>query len=141
MNGPNWCRIGAISGALAVVLGAFGAHGIAPTPAELEQKSPGEVRVIERRMANYETAARYQMYHALSLLGVGVVATIGKSRPRSLNVAGWSFLIGSLIFCGTLYVLGVGGPKWLGMITPIGGLAFIAGWIALAVASRGVDAS
>lgn len=123
MNGWMWLRIGAISGFLAVAAGAFGAHGL-------------EGKLEPRRLANFGTAATYQMYHALALLAVGLLAASG--RPGwAVSVAGWGFLVGTLVFSGSLYALALSGERWLGMITPIGGLAFLVGWAALAVAARG----
>lgn len=129
MSAAFWLRAGAILGGLAVAAGAFGAHGLRG------QLASG--RITERMLENFETAARYQMYHALALLAVGLVARrLDESGARGpITVAGWGFLIGIVIFCGTLYGIGLGGPRWLGAITPIGGLALIAGWLALAVAA------
>ncbi len=112
--------IGAISGALGVMLGAFGAHG-------LKNKLTAEM------MAVYKTAVEYQFYHTLALLAVGLVAMHIPSRP--LTTSGWLFTAGILIFSGSLYVLSISGIKWLGAITPIGGLCFIVGWVLLAVAA------
>lgn len=127
MRAMTWVRIGAISGALAVGAGAFGAHVL-------------ESRLDEKAQKTFETAARYQMYHALALVCVGLWA--GGIVPRRIvGVAGWGFLVGSLLFSGSLYGLALGGPKILGMITPFGGLAFIAGWIALALGAGPVRPS
>ncbi len=112
--------IGSISGALAVLLGAFGAHG-------LKEKLSAEV------MAVYKTAVEYQFYHTLALLIVGVLALNTQSKP--LTASGWLFTAGILIFSGSLYALSISGIKWLGAITPIGGLCFIVGWVLLAVAA------
>src|SRR3954452_623557 len=73
-RGIHWISIGAISGALAVILGAFGAHGIAPTEESLNAMSPPQRKIIERRLANYETAARYHLVHSLAIVGVGLTA-------------------------------------------------------------------
>ncbi len=121
MSGANWIRIGAILGGLAVAAGAFGAHGL-------------KERLDARSLEVFETAAKYQMVHALALIAVGLLATSNRSGA-ALTVAGWSFLLGILIFSGTLYGLAISGLKWLGAITPIGGLALIAGWVALAIAA------
>ena len=119
MSGTTWIRIGAVLGGLAVAAGAFGAHGL-------------KEKIDARSLEVFETAARYQMYHALAILTVGLLATLG--RPvASLDLAGWSFLVGTLIFSGTLYGLSTSGIKWLGAITPIGGVALIVGWFALAI--------
>jgi uncharacterized membrane protein YgdD (TMEM256/DUF423 family) len=113
---------GAVLGALAVVLGAFGAHGLEDYLVEHDQS------------ANYETAVRYQMYHALALILVGMLAD---RRPvTALRVAGWCFLAGSVVFCGALYGIALVRMKQLGMVAPIGGALLIAGWVAVAVSSR-----
>ncbi len=120
MNAINWLRIGAIIGGLGVIAGAFGAHGLREF-------------MNEKSLEVYETAAKYQMYHALALVAVGLTAL--HVRPTVwLNLSGWSFLIGTLIFSGTLYGLALSGIRWLGAITPIGGVGLIIGWFALAIA-------
>ena len=121
MNGTTWVRIGAILGGLGVIAGAFGAHGL-------------REYLDERMQAIFETAVRYQMYHALALLAVGLLAMMGRGGT-STTVAGWSFLVGTLIFSGTLYGLSLSEIRWLGAITPIGGVALIVGWFALAIAA------
>ncbi len=121
MSAATWLRIGAVLGALGVTLGAFGAHGL-------------KERLDEYSLGIFETAVRYQMYHVFALVGVGLLEVVGRGGT-SLNVAGWSFTVGILIFSGTLYALSLTGIKWLGAITPIGGLCLILGWIALAVAA------
>ena len=109
--------IGALSAFVAVAAGAFGAHTLrgALTPDLLDI---------------FETAARYQMYHALALLAVGWVTSRGPSRGAS--VAGWLFVLGTVLFSGSLYALSLSGARWLGAITPLGGAAFLGGWLALA---------
>lgn len=122
----NWIVVGAVCGALGVSLGAFGAHGLEPL------LSKGD------RVETYEIAVRYQMYHAAALVLVGLLA--GRLASPWLTAAGWAFLSGIVIFCGSLYLLAVldaSGYSWarmLGAITPLGGLAMIVGWCALAVA-------
>jgi uncharacterized membrane protein YgdD (TMEM256/DUF423 family) len=130
MSGAFWLRAGAILGGLAVAAGAFGAHGL--------QGQVASGRITQRMLENFETAARYQMYHALALLAVGLLAgRFGEASSRgAIDVVGWAFLAGTVIFSGTLYGIALGGPKWLGAITPIGGTALIVGWVALAVAAR-----
>ena len=112
--------LGSLSGMLAVVFGAFGAHGL-------------RNRLDAYFMGVFETAVQYHFYHALAILAVGVIAL---SQPQTvmLKSAGWLFLIGTLVFSGSLYLLALTGIKWLGAITPLGGLAFIAGWACLAAA-------
>ena len=111
--------IGAISGALSVMLGAFGAHGL-------------KDKLSEKMLVNYMTGVEYHFYHTLALLAVGLLALHFQSRL--LTASGWAFTIGILIFSGSLYVLAMTGITKLGAITPIGGLAFIIGWILLAAA-------
>ena len=102
--------------------GAFGAHGL-------------RNRVDPSLLAVFETGARYHLIHALALLAVGLAES--RQRSRWYAGAGWLFLGGTLVFSGTLYLMTLTGDRWLGAITPIGGVALIAGWIALAVgASR-----
>jgi uncharacterized membrane protein YgdD (TMEM256/DUF423 family) len=113
--------LGALSGAIAVALGAFGAHGLkARLPADL--------------LATFETGVRYQMYHALALLAVAWAVTrwSGSNLPIS---AGWLFVAGTVLFSFSLYLLALTGQRWLGAITPLGGVAFVAGWVCLALAA------
>jgi len=116
-------QLAALLGALGVGIGAFGAHGLR---AMLEATG---------RFDTFETAVRYQFYHTLSLLAVGVLL---HQRPelRLLGTTAWLWVGGILIFSGSLYVLCFTGIKWLGAITPLGGLLFIAGWITLLLAAR-----
>lgn len=118
---PWWIAVGLL-GALGVALGAFGAHGLR----NIVQDS--------QHLVTWETAARYQMLHVLAL---GLVA-LHPARPRA---AGWLFVIGIAIFSGSLYVLVLTDTRWLGAVTPLGGVALIAGWIALGLAGRGSGAS
>jgi uncharacterized membrane protein YgdD (TMEM256/DUF423 family) len=116
-----WTVLGAANGFVSVAAGAFGAHGL-------------RRRLAENMLAHWETAARYQMYHALALLAVGALAS---TRGDAVNGAGWGFTAGIVIFSGSLYVLALTGVTKLGMITPIGGLALLAGWLLLARAAMG----
>ena len=111
--------LGALSGLLSVAAGAFGAHA-------LRQRLSPEYLTV------FETAARYQMYHALALLA----AAWGASRwPGALpSWAGWCFVAGTILFSGSLYALALTGTRWLGAITPLGGVALMVGWICLAFA-------
>lgn len=111
--------IGAILGAIGVGLGAFGAHGL-------------KGRVEDSAIAIWQTAASYQMWHALALLVVAWVISEGSSSAA--RVSGIALTLGVLLFSGSLYVLVLSGQKWLGAITPLGGLAFIVGWVSLAMA-------
>jgi uncharacterized membrane protein YgdD (TMEM256/DUF423 family) len=114
-------KIAAISGALAVLLGAFGAHGLK--------------KIISQDMlAIFQTGVQYQFYHTFALLAVGVLMQFGKST--ALKWSAYLFMAGIVLFSGSLYTLSVTGIKILGAITPIGGVAFIAGWIALALHFR-----
>jgi len=108
---------GALSAALAVMLGAFAAHGL-------------RGRLTPDLAATFEVAVRYQMYHALGLVAVGWAVT--RWPGAAIGAAGILFIVGALIFSGSLYLLVLTGQRWLGAITPIGGLAFIAGWLLLA---------
>jgi len=120
----TYLLIAAISGFLAVALGAFGAHG-------LRDKLSADL------LAVYHTGVQYHFYHTLALLAVAVLLALQSNSP-SLSLLKWSgnlFAIGIVIFSGSLYVLAVSGVRWLGAITPIGGVAFLAGWICLALAA------
>ena len=116
----GWLVVGAVAGGLGVMLGAFGAHGL-------------KTRVPAELLAVFETGVRYQMYHALALVAVGLLAL--RAPSGWLTAAGWLFLVGIAIFSGTLYLMTFTGARWLGAITPLGGLSLIAGWFALAAAA------
>ena len=117
MMEKTFLLMGALFGGLAVALGAFGAHAL-------------ESRLSADLLNTYEIGVRYHVYHALALLGV--VAVISRWPEANAAVwAGWLFAIGILIFSGSLYILAFTGIRWLGAITPIGGVAFIAGWVCL----------
>lgn len=110
--------VGALSAFLGVAAGAFGAHAL-------------RSRVPPDLLAVFETAARYQMYHAFGLIAVAWAAT---QWPGALvRASGWLFVAGTLVFSGSLYVLSLTGVRWLGAFTPIGGLLLLGGWIALAI--------
>jgi uncharacterized membrane protein YgdD (TMEM256/DUF423 family) len=110
--------LGAINAFLCVAIGAFGAHG-------LKEKLSTDM------LAVYQTAVQYHFYHALGLAAVGLVlAHLSKSRPVALS--GWMMLAGIVLFSGSLYVLCLTGMRWLGAITPIGGVAFLLAWVLLA---------
>jgi uncharacterized membrane protein YgdD (TMEM256/DUF423 family) len=122
----RWLLIAAVMGGLAVVMGAFAAHGL-------------QSLLSERMLATFETAARYQMYHALAI-GLAAFAM----RGGAASFAHWAallFLAGILLFSGSLYLLAFTGVTSLGMITPLGGLGFIAGWTALALAAWKLDSA
>jgi uncharacterized membrane protein YgdD (TMEM256/DUF423 family) len=113
----------ALFGATGVALGAFGAHGLKKilAPDHLDQ------------LATFETGVRYQMIHALALFLIALL--IERHPGRAASASGWLFTAGIVLFSGSLYLLGGLGWKWLGPVTPLGGLSFIAGWIALLVAA------
>ncbi len=108
----------AISGAFAVGIGAFGAHGLKPM---LEASG---------RLDTFETAVKYHFYHSLALLALGVWAS-AKPELKKTGLSFWGFALGILIFSGSLYTLCLSGITWLGAITPLGGVAFIVGWLGL----------
>jgi uncharacterized membrane protein YgdD (TMEM256/DUF423 family) len=110
--------LASLSGMLAVTLGAFGAHAL-------------RGKLDDYLMGVFETAVQYHFYHSLALLGVGILA-LSQPQTAMLKSAGWLFLIGIAVFSGSLYLLAITGTKWLGAVTPLGGLAFIAGWGCLA---------
>ena len=113
--------LGALSGCLAVAAGAFGAHSLRD-------------RIAADLLDVFQTGATYQMYHALALLGVGLLLgrfSVGGSTW--LSASAWLFVAGTLLFSGSLYLLALTGTRWLGAITPLGGAAFLLGWLALAV--------
>lgn len=111
--------IASLLGGLSVALGAFGAHGL-------------RGRIEENLLANYQTGVSYTFYHTLALLAV--VLALGKWPASVLPVwAGWFFIVGILLFSGSLLVMALTGMRWLGAITPIGGVAFIVGWLLLAI--------
>ena len=112
--------LAALSGMLLVILGAFGAHAL-------------EARLPPGHLAWWQKAVNYQGLHTLALLGVGLLAL--HQPGRALSAAGWLFLTGILLFSGSLYTLALTDLRTLGMVTPFGGTAFIAGWIALALAA------
>ena len=113
--------LGAVSAFLSVAAGAFGAHAL-------------RTRLPPDLLAVFETAARYQMYHALGLLAVAWA--VGRGVGGFAQWAGWLFVAGTVLFSGSLYALALSGVRWLGAVTPLGGVAFLAGWICLALAAR-----
>ena len=109
--------VGCVSAVVAVTLGAFGAHGL-------------RGRLVPDMLMTFEIGVRYQMYHALALLAVGLA--LSRWPSSAVALAGWLFIAGTLVFSGSLYLLAVSGQRWLGAVTPVGGAAFIAGWLVLA---------
>lgn len=134
-SSTRWLLCGAVSGFLAVALGAFAAHGLegpllklygGQTKSQLGQEVPAAVKYL----GDFKTGADYQLAHSLALLLVALLPA-----GRCVNVAGWSFLIGIVLFSGSLYALVLTGITKLGMVTPFGGVAFLVGWAALAASA------
>lgn len=113
--------IGGILGALGVGLGAFGAHGL-------------KRRLTAERLETFETAVRYHMFHSLAILAAVFAGGRWPASPFP-QAAGWLFIAGIVLFSGSLYALVASGKRWWGAITPLGGVAFIAGWICLALSA------
>jgi uncharacterized membrane protein YgdD (TMEM256/DUF423 family) len=125
MSGARFFLVaGALSAAVAVMLGAFGAHG-------LRGRLPADLLAI------YQTACQYHVYPALGLLVVGLLALQAPTNG-ALRGSGWLMLLGTVLFSGSLYLLAITGQRWLGAITPLGGTAWIAAWLLLAWAARDV---
>ena len=114
--------LGAISAGISVAAGAFGAHAL-------------KARLSPDLLAVFETGARYQMYHALGLAAAAWAAARGPAAQGAATWAGWLFVLGTLLFSGSLYALALTGVRALGAVTPFGGVAFLAGWVALALAA------
>jgi len=131
MKPRYWIVLGAVLAALAVAMGAFGAHALRSRLITSDPAPADALRLLEV----FETASRYQMYHALALVLVGLVA--GRRNTVALRLAGWLFAAGIVLFCGSLYGLVLTQNKLLGAITPLGGVAFMLGWLALAIAGMG----
>jgi len=113
-----WFISAAISGFLSVVLGAFGAHSLKNI-------------LDEYGRSIYEKAVLYQMFHTMALFAVGVIQRF--NQETSFSIAGWGFFVGIILFSGSLYLLATTNIKWLGAITPMGGIAFLFGWFWLVV--------
>ena len=110
----NFIAIGSILGCIVVVLGAFGAHGLKDV-------------LDDHGKSIYDKAVLYQMFHVVVILIIGIIEKI--VPEIQLQLVGWIFLLGIILFSGSLYILAITEIKWLGMITPIGGLLFIIGWV------------
>ena len=121
MNGSLLLALGAVSGAISVILGAFGAHAL-------------KARLSADVLSAFQTAVQYQMMHSLALIAVGLWLL---RHPEDMlsRYAALAFCFGILFFSGSLYGLTLGGPRWLGPVTPIGGTLFIAGWLLFAAAA------
>ena len=113
--------LGAVNGFLAVGLGAFGAHGL-------------KGKLSTDLLAVYHTGVQYHTTHALALVAVGIAAHWWPDSPY-LKAAGWSLLAGIVLFSGSLYLLSITGTRWLGAITPLGGMAFLIAWVLFAIAA------
>ncbi len=107
--------LAAANGFTAVALGAFGAHGL-------------KGRLSDTLFSAFETGVQYHFYHSLALLGVAVVL-LRTQANQLFTAAGWLFVAGILMFSGSLYALALGGPKWLGPVTPLGGVCFMLAWL------------
>jgi uncharacterized membrane protein YgdD (TMEM256/DUF423 family) len=118
--------LAALLAGLAVAAGAFASHAL-------------QGRLSDRALAIFETATRYQMYHALALLFVALLLARAKTAISWIVTAGGAFVAGIVLFSGSLYALSLTGQRLLGIITPIGGVAFLGGWICLAIAVSKMD--
>ncbi len=114
----------ALLAGLGVALGAFGAHAL-------------RARLEPRDLEVFETGVRYQMYHAFALLAVAWL--LSRNVPGAAS-AGWAFLAGTLLFSGSLYLMAIVGWRWLGPVTPLGGVAFLVGWVLLALSASKLEA-
>jgi uncharacterized membrane protein YgdD (TMEM256/DUF423 family) len=112
--------LGSINAALAVTMGAFGAHFL-------------KTKISEDMLSVFQTAVQYHFYHSLGLLIVGLLTIYFKPK-KHLEIAGWMMFIGIILFSGSLYILSTTNTRWLGIITPFGGIAFIMSWVYIAIA-------
>lgn len=117
-HGRLFLAAGALGGFLTVAFGAFAAHGLR------QQISPEMLLVFNKGVL-------YQGLHALALLATGIMST--RNASRALSIAGWSFLLGIMLFSGSLYLLAMTGSSWLGILTPVGGISFLVGWFSLLI--------
>jgi len=117
----TFIALGSINAALAVILGAFGAHAL-------------KARISPEMLSVYHTASQYHFYHALGMLLIGALASQVRTSG-ALQLSGFLMLAGIVLFSGSLYILAVTGVTWLGAVTPLGGVAFIAAWVVLAYAA------
>ena len=118
----TFALLGALNAFVAVAAGAFGAHGL-------------KKRLTEEMLGIFEVGVRYHFYHALGLFAAAWLVSRGGGSSGPATVGGWLMLAGIIVFSGSLYVLGLTGTRWLGAITPIGGLCFLAAWVCLGVAA------
>lgn len=134
MTARGWLILGSLLAGLAVALGALGAHGL-----ENRLKRPGmsveELESGDKKLHNFEVGVRYQMYHALALLALGILMSRSAGTPSGLfQATGFAFLLGIVLFSGMLYGWVFTESKALVMLVPIGGVSFIVGWVLLATA-------
>lgn len=141
MNPKWWIVVGAVVAGTSVVTGAFAAHSLtdhfAAVYAGQTRDVAGEVVPLARKyLQDFKTGAEYQMFHGLALVGLGLWGVFrrqrGDKKQRWLHLAGWLFLAGVILFSGSLYALTLSGVRLLGAVTPVGGVAFLAGWGLLA---------
>lgn len=112
--------LGSLNAATAVTMGAFGAHSL-------------KTKISESMLFVFQTAVQYHFYHSLGLLIIGLL-TIYLKPVKYITIAGWTMFTGILLFSGSLYLLSITGTRWLGIITPFGGIAFIISWVCVVVA-------
>jgi uncharacterized membrane protein YgdD (TMEM256/DUF423 family) len=135
-----WIGVAAVVGGVGVVLGAFGAHGL-KARLEPDQLASWQTAVQYHllhavallQLASWQTAVQYHLLHAVALLGLGLFAA---QSGRAVGLQAWLFTLGVTLFSGSIYVLVLGGPRWLGPVTPLGGLCLIAGWLSLLLLAR-----
>lgn len=120
----GWIAVAALSGAISVIVGAFAAHGIDPATA-----------AGAKAREWLQTGSQYEMIHALAMLVVAALCAVGRLERRLAIAAQCLLLLGGVLFPGALYALAFGGPRWLGAVAPIGGAAFILGWLCLGLAA------
>lgn len=113
---------GAILAGISVASGAFATHAL-------------KTKLDDRALAIFETGARYQMYHAIALILVGLFLSRAEFGDPLLTTSGIAFILGIVLFSGSLYALSLSGVKWLGAVAPLGGIAFMVGWICFAIAA------
>ncbi|XZE54912.1 DUF423 domain-containing protein [Planctomycetaceae bacterium SH139] len=135
MNVRLWILLAGLSGAVGVLVGAFGAHGLE----DYLQDRQLDAETVERRIGQFETAVRYHLVHAVALLGLAALAP--QLRPRRVQVVGWLFIAGLLLFSGSLYLLVALNQPKLGAITPLGGGSWIVAWSLLAFSAQQSDAA
>jgi len=115
-----WIKLGGILGGLSVMFGAFGAHSL-------------KERLTEKSLATFQTGVQYQFMHSIALILVGLLSLhFADEHKKKIERPGWFFLAGIILFSGSLYSLALGGLRWLGPVTPLGGLCFMIGWVLLA---------